>query len=73
MAVPKFHLAKGRQKRRRSHLALRSKNLVSCSHCKRKIMPHVVCKFCGYYKGTEIVNVLAKELKKKEKKKKQAK
>jgi len=32
------------------------------------IMPHIVCKFCGYYKGLEIVNVLAKELKKREKK-----
>ena len=31
-------------------------------------MPHMVCKFCGYYKGAEAVNVLAKELKKREKK-----
>ncbi len=31
-------------------------------------MPHIVCKFCGYYKGNEVVNVLAKELRKREKK-----
>ena len=36
-------------------------------------MPHMVCKFCGFYKGAEVVNVLAKELKKREKQTKQAK
>jgi len=60
-------MAKGKQSRRRSHLALKPLNLAVCSHCKKEIMPHIVCKYCGYYKGKEIVNVLAKELKKKEK------
>jgi len=67
MAVPRSHLAKGRQGRRRSHLALKKKSLVECSNCKKKRAPHTVCKNCGYYKGTEIINVLAK-LTKKEKK-----
>jgi len=31
------------------------------------IMPHQVCKFCGFYKGREVLNILAKELKKREK------
>ncbi len=60
-------MAKGKQGRRRSHLALKPKKLSICSHCKKSIMPHMVCKFCGYYKGKEVINVLAKELKKKEK------
>jgi large subunit ribosomal protein L32 len=60
-------MAKGKQGRRRSHLALKVKKLAVCGHCKKAIMPHAVCKFCGYYKGKEVVNVLAKELKKKEK------
>ena len=68
MAVPRHHMSKGKQGRRRSHLALKPKNLAKCSHCSKVIMPHVVCKFCGFYKGTEVVNVLAKELKKREKK-----
>jgi large subunit ribosomal protein L32 len=71
MAVPRQHLAKGRQKRRRSHLALKALKLSACSHCKKKIVPHTVCKSCGYYGGKEVVNVLAKELKKQEKKKRQ--
>ncbi len=72
MAVPRHHMAKGKQGRRRSHLALRSLNLITCSQCKRETPAHMVCKFCGYYKGKEIINVLAKELKKKEKMKKRA-
>ncbi len=61
-------MAKGKQLRRRSHLALKGKSLVKCSHCAKMIMPHQVCKFCGFYKGREVVNVLGKELKKQEKK-----
>ena len=67
MAVPRHHMAKGKQLRRRSHLALKAQTLVQCSHCKKNIKPHTVCVDCGYYKGREVVNVLAKELKKKEK------
>jgi len=73
MAVPRHHMAKGKQKRRRSHLALKPKKLSKCSHCNREILPHIVCKHCGYYKGKEVINILAKELKKKEKKQKSAK
>ena len=47
---------------------MKPKKLAKCSHCGRQVMSHVVCKFCGYYKGKEVVNVLAKKLKKKEKK-----
>jgi len=36
-------------------------------------MPHIVCKYCGFYKGREVINVLAKELRKKEKQKTHAK
>jgi large subunit ribosomal protein L32 len=60
-------MAKGKQLRRRSHLALKKQVLTACSHCKKMIKPHTVCKHCGYYKGREVVNVLAKTLKKQEK------
>ena len=65
-------MAKGKQGRRRSHLALKAQALLACEHCKKKITPHTVCKFCGFYKGREVVNVLAKELKKKEKNRQRA-
>jgi large subunit ribosomal protein L32 len=66
-------MAKGKQLRRRSHLALKKQVLMACSQCKKMIKPHMVCKYCGYYKGREVVNVLAKKLKKQEKKKHQQK
>lgn len=65
-------MAKGKQGRRRSHLALKPKKLTTCSHCKKAIPSHMVCKFCGYYKGREVVKVLARSLKKQEKKRGQA-
>lgn len=38
-----------------------------CPKCRKPILPHVVCKNCGYYKGREVINVLS-QLTKKEKK-----
>ncbi len=67
MAVPRHHMAKGKQLRRRSHLALKGASLTKCAHCAKMIVSHQVCKFCGFYKGREIINVLAKELRKREK------
>ncbi len=66
-------MAKGKQLRRRSHLALKKQVLIACKQCKKMGRPHTVCKYCGYYKGREVVNVLAKQMKKAEKKKHQAK
>lgn len=66
-------MAKGKQGRRRSHLALKARTLTPCSNCKKMVTPHTVCKYCGHYKGRQVVNVLAKALAKQEKKKHQAK
>jgi large subunit ribosomal protein L32 len=66
-------MAKGKQLRRRSHLALKKQSLTACKQCKKMITSHTVCKYCGYYKGREVINVLAKKLAKQEKKKHQQK
>jgi large subunit ribosomal protein L32 len=73
MGVPRHHMAKGKQLRRRSHLALKKQVLAACANCRKAVKPHTVCKACGFYKGREVVNVLAKQLKKTEKKKQQQK
>jgi len=38
-----------------------------CPKCKKPVLSHTVCKNCGFYKGQEVINVLA-SLTKKEKK-----
>jgi large subunit ribosomal protein L32 len=70
MGVPRAHSTRGQKGRRRSHLALKKVGLVSCSHCHKLILPHTVCKYCGFYNGREVINIIARELKKKEKKQK---
>jgi len=65
-------MAKGKQLRRRSHLALEQQTLRACAQCGKASRPHTACKYCGYYKGKEVVNVLARQVKKAEKRKQQA-
>ena len=70
MGVPRAHSTRGQKDRRRSHLALDKLGLPLCSHCRKPKMPHRVCKSCGFYDNKEVINVLARELKRKEKQKK---
>ena len=78
MAVPKQRHTKSRRNKRRMHLFLKGPVLSLCPKCSKEVLPHTVCWNCGYYKGREVVNVLAKldkkerrqrekEMKKKEK------
>ncbi|MEX1064050.1 MAG: 50S ribosomal protein L32 [Candidatus Paceibacterota bacterium] len=69
MGVPRAHSTRGQKGRRRSHLALKRLVLVSCSHCGKPKSSHLACKYCGFYGEKEAVNILARELKKKEKQK----
>ena len=57
--LPKRKVSKGRRDRRRSHDALKARNLVQCSNCGRMRLPHRVCPNCGYYQGREIIEVEA--------------
>ena len=61
---------KSARNQRRSHHALETAQLSICSHCKKEVLPHTICQNCGYYKGRQIIDVLAK-LDKKERKKKE--
>ncbi|MBI4160411.1 MAG: 50S ribosomal protein L32 [Candidatus Yanofskybacteria bacterium] len=69
MGVPRAHSTRGQKGRRRSHLALKKLGLVSCAHCNKPKVAHRMCKYCGFYGEKEVINVLARELKKKEKRK----
>ena len=56
-ALPKRKLGKSRKGKRRSHHALRARNLVSCPKCHELRPPHQVCPSCGSYKGIEVIEV----------------
>jgi large subunit ribosomal protein L32 len=70
MAVPKHKRPKSKQRKTRMHIFLEKPTLTKCPKCGNFILPHTVCPFCGYYKGRQVIDVLAK-LSKKEKKKRE--
>ncbi len=70
MAVPKSRHTSSKKRRRRSHIHLRVPSLSLCPKCGKNVLPHTVCKSCGYYKGKMAINVLEK-LEKKQRKQKE--
>jgi len=68
MAVPKQRHTKSRRNRRRSHHALKKQGFSVCPKCGEPILPHNLCSNCGVYSGKEVIDVMAKLDKKKEKK-----
>lgn len=55
--LPKRKYAKARQGKRRSHLALKPKQLVDCPQCHGPKLPHHVCNVCGSYDGKEVISI----------------
>lgn len=56
MANPKKkHTPMRRNMRRSANFKLIAGSLSSCSQCKKDILPHRVCPYCGYYGGELIV------------------
>jgi large subunit ribosomal protein L32 len=55
MAVPKRRQSNTRSRKRRSHHALKPKQLSYCPKCSTAVPQHVVCPNCGYYMGRVIV------------------
>ena len=50
MAVPKRRVSKSRRNNRLAHWKLRKPGLADCPQCHELMMPHRICKSCGYYK-----------------------
>ena len=70
MAVPKKRGTKSKRDKRRLHIFLKKPTLGKCPKCGHLVLPHTLCSSCGYYRGREVVDVLAK-LDKKERKKRE--
>ncbi len=60
MSVPKKHKTSSARNRGRSHQALKKKQVTKCPKCKKPILPHRVCKNCGYYHGEEVIKIKTK-------------
>jgi large subunit ribosomal protein L32 len=67
MAVPRHSHTRSKVGKTRMHKYIKRVVFSLCSKCKKPILSHTACKNCGYYNGSEVVNVLGK-LNKKEKK-----
>ncbi len=65
-ALPKRKIQQSRRDRRRSHLALKPRALVTCPQCKEPHMPHHVCPNCGSYNGEQVIEIEDKSKRKKE-------
>ena len=58
MAVPKRKTSKARRDSRRAgNNNLSAPNLSECPHCHALKTPHTVCKVCGYYDGTQVIDM----------------
>ncbi len=56
MAVPKRKTSKQRRnKRRASAYRFNKPTVTTCPNCSEPVMPHRVCRACGYYDGKQII------------------
>ena len=62
---PKKRHSRQRQGKRRAAIKLAVSKTVICPNCQAPILPHKICRNCGYYKGKMVI---AKKEKIKEKK-----
>lgn len=65
MPLPKRQHSRQRGRKRRTHWKITLANLSPCPQCAKPIISHRVCPFCGHYKGQQVVQIKAKEEKKK--------
>ena len=63
MPNPKRQHSRQRQRKRRTHYKAKIAGLVPCPNCKKPIISHRVCPFCGFYKGKQIVVLKEKKIK----------
>lgn len=65
MAHPKRRHSHSRTKKRQTGKGLNAPTLLICPECKKMKPAHMVCPFCGYYRGKQILVIERKEKRKK--------
>jgi len=59
MAVPKRKVSKMRLRTRKAANRWHAPALSKCSQCGAKVLAHIACPECGYYKGRQVLTVEA--------------
>jgi large subunit ribosomal protein L32 len=67
MAVPRHKHTRSKVGKTRMHKHIAHLSLNICPRCKKPVLSHTACLNCGYYKGKEVINVLASLTKKEQK------
>jgi large subunit ribosomal protein L32 len=57
MAEPKKKLTRTRSGNRRSHRRLTVVKASKCQNCGAPVVPHRICKTCGFYKGKQVIDI----------------
>ena len=65
MPLPKRQHSRQRGRKRRTHWKLSISGMGVCPQCKKSILSHRVCPYCGFYKGVQVVEIKVKAEKKK--------
>ena len=55
MPVPKRKRSRPRRDKRFANKGLKVKAFSLCKNCEEPLIPHVVCKGCGFFKGVKIL------------------
>lgn len=67
MAVPRHSHTRSKTGKHRMHLYIEPALLQSCKKCGKPVLPHTICRNCGFYKGRQAIDVLSKLSKKEQK------
>lgn len=63
---PKRRHSVQKKGKRRASISLKATQIISCPNCGAPTKPHMICKNCGYYKGSPVI---VKKIKEKEEEK----
>ena len=63
MPLPKRRFSRSRRDKRRLQDNLTPPTLARCAHCGATITAHQICRFCGYYRGRQVLIIREKKSK----------